>query len=129
MYEQEDQENRVAIDKESRTFQEVGDSQHLANVRTDDHFSSLIADRLKDEALEELEDSLIGNECVSNCLLLPSELAEQIYSDVNASWTSKIIPEFELEHNGIRIVSVRMSMRKLQESHEKADSLSWRSEK
>jgi hypothetical protein len=94
----------------------------------DDNFSSLKADRLKDEALEELEDSVMGDECVSKSLLLPSELAEQIYSDVNASWTSKIIPEFGLEHNGIRIVSVRMSMRKLQESHEKADSLPWRIE-
>ena len=42
-------------------------------------------------------------------LLLTSELAEQIYSDVNASRaSSEIIPEFELEHDGIRIVSVRM---------------------
>ena len=43
-------------------------------------------------------------------LLLPSELAVQIYSDMNASrGLSEIIPEFELEHDGIRIVSVRMS--------------------
>jgi hypothetical protein len=117
--------------QESSTFQEIGDrdSQHSGNLWAEDYFSSLIADRLNDEASEEEEDLLMDGERVNKSLLLPSELAEQIYSDVNASWTSKIIPEFELEHNGIRIVSVRMSMRKLQESHEKADSLSWRSEK
>lgn len=117
---------------------EIGDEKTLSsegiknynNKNSDDHFSSLIADRLKDEALEEHEDSVLGDEYVSKSLLLPPELAEQIYSDVNACWTSKIIPEFELEHIGIRIVSVRKSMRKLQKNHvkSKADSLSWRIE-
>ena len=80
------------------------------NALTEDYFSSLIAERLKDEALEELENSSTGDhQCMNRFLLLPSELAVQIYSDVNASQGSEIIPEFELEHDGIRIVSVRMS--------------------
>lgn len=80
------------------------------NVLTEDYFSSLIAERLKDEALEELEDSSTGDhQCMNKFLFLPSELAVQIYSDVNASRGSEIIPEFELEHDGVRIVSVRMS--------------------
>ena len=80
------------------------------NALTEDYFSSLIAERLKDEALEELENSSTGDhQCMNRFLLLPSELAVQIYSDVNASRGSEIIPEFELEHDGIRIVSVRMS--------------------
>lgn len=77
------------------------------NVLTEDYFSSLIAERLKDEVLEELENSSTGDQCMNRFLLLPSELAVQIYSDVNASQGSEIIPE--LDHDGIRIVSVRMS--------------------
>ena len=78
------------------------------NALTEDYFSSLIAERLKGEALEELENSSTGDhQCMNRFLLLPSELAVQIYSDVNASQGSEIIPE--LDHDGIRIVSVRMS--------------------
>ena len=94
----------------STAFQEIKNSQRPEGVLTEDYFSSLIADRLKDEALEELEISSIGDQYMNNkFLLLPSELAVQIYSDMNASRGSQIIPEFELEHDGIRIVSVRMS--------------------
>ena len=89
------------------------------NVLTEDYFSSLIAERLKDEVLEELENSSTGDQCMNRFLLLPSELAVQIYSDVNASRGSEIIPEFELEHDGIRILSVRMSKSKLQETAQK----------
>lgn len=46
------------------------------------------------------------SECISKSLLLPSWFAEQIYLDVNESQASGIIPNFELEHDGIRIVSV-----------------------
>jgi hypothetical protein len=91
--------------QESKSFQEVIDGQHSANVWTEDYFLSLIAERRKDEALDREEDSI--DECINKYLLLPSELAERICLDVNESRTSGIIPNFELEHDGIRIVSVR----------------------
>ncbi len=100
----------------STAFQEIKNSQRPEGVLTEeDYFSSLIADRLEDEALEVLENSSTGDQCMNRfLLLLTSELAEQIYSDVNANRTSsKIIPEFELEHDGIRIVSVRMLENKI----------------
>jgi hypothetical protein len=111
---------------ESSTFQEITDDQSSDNGWTEDQFSSLIADRLKDEALQEFEDSSIGNDCVRKSLLLTSELAGQIHFAVNTSQASET--EFELVHDGKQIVSVRMSRRKLQENHIKADRLSWRSE-
>jgi hypothetical protein len=94
---------------ESRTFQEITDSRHSGNVWTEDYFLSRIEDRHKDEKRELEEDLAMDehvSECVSKSLLLPSELAKQIYSDVNESRTSGIIPDFELEHDGIRIVSI-----------------------
>ena len=99
----------------STAFQEIKNSQRPDGVLTDDYFSSLIADRLKDEALEVLENSSTGDRCMNRfLLLLTSELAEQIYSDVNANRTSsEIIPEFELEHDGIWIRSVRMLENKI----------------
>ena len=95
--------------QESSTFQEITNTRRTDSVLTEDYFSSLITERLKDEALEELENSSTGDQCMNKFLLLPSKLAVQIYSDVVASQGSEIIPEFELDHDGIRIVYVRIS--------------------
>jgi hypothetical protein len=114
--------------KESLTSEHITRLYHIladsGNRLNGDYFSFLVAGRLKEEALEELEDSLMGDGCMDKSLLLPSELADQICSEVNASRASEVIPEFELEHNGIRIVS----MRKLRKKHSKADDLTWRTE-
>ena len=63
----------------STAFQEIKNSQRPEAVLTEDYFSSLIADRLNDESLEALENSLTGDQCMNRfLLLLTSELAEQI---------------------------------------------------
>lgn len=96
-------------EQESRTFQEFPDSQHSSNFWTEDYFLSQIEDRHKDERRELSEDLSMDenlSECASKSLFLPSWLAEQIYLDVNESQASGIIPNFELEHDGIRIVSI-----------------------
>jgi hypothetical protein len=98
-------------EEESRTFQEIMDSRYSTKIFSDDHFSSLVADRQLDELRELLEDSSPDeciSECVSKSLLLPSRFAEQISLAVHESRTSGAIPNFELEHNGICIISVRM---------------------
>jgi hypothetical protein len=112
-------------EEESNTLQEIRDSRNSEKGLDENYLSSLVTDRLKDEALEEPEASLVGDELVNkNLLLLPSELAEQMCSEVNASWASEIIPEFELDHNGMRIISVR----KLRKNHARVDRPTWRTE-
>jgi len=68
---------------------------------------SLLVDRHKDEILEEEENlQLAGGETASKgTLLLPSELAKQIYSYIKAA-ASKNIPDFKLEYNGTKIISI-----------------------
>jgi len=69
---------------------------------------SLVDNRLSDEAFEENENLLLAGDIVeSSNLLLPSKMAEQIYNYVKAALESKIIPDFKLEHNGVRVISVR----------------------
>jgi hypothetical protein len=92
--------------QESGTFQQSAE----VLIHDDDYFPVLLTDRLKDEAFEIMKEPLmVSDESMGkSILLLPSELAEQIYIEVNnSSLSSKIIPEFELEQNGTKIVSVR----------------------
>jgi hypothetical protein len=90
----------------SSAFQEIADSQYLANVWTEDYYSALIAERLKDETFDLLEGLLIEG-CISKSLFLPSSLAERVYMYINENRISGIISNFEVDHDGIRIVSVR----------------------
>ena len=86
-----------------------GAFQQVAEAWDDNYFTALLTDRHKEEVLEMMEDPLmlVDVSLEKSLLLLPPELAEQIYIEVNTSRTSEIIPEFELEHDGTKILSVR----------------------
>jgi hypothetical protein len=68
---------------------------------------SLITNRYNNETWEEEENLLLAEDKVatSSSLLFPSNLAEQIYKYVRALESEKI-PDFKLEHNGVRIISI-----------------------
>lgn len=108
--------NRLAIEK----YKEIGKGVS---------FASFVAERLGDESLEETEDALMEVECVNRSLILLPEWAQKIYFGANANRNYEIIPEFQLDHNGILIVSIRMTRKNLQENQAEADSLLRRFEK
>ncbi len=98
-------------EQESSPFRGIGDSQDSRNVWTEDYSSHLITDIQLDEFRELLEDLSPDeriSECLRDILFLPSRLAEQISLRVHESRVSGTTPNFELEHNGICITSVRL---------------------
>jgi hypothetical protein len=48
---------------DSSSFQEITEDRNSDNIWTEDHFSSLLVERLRDEALEEADDLQLAVEC------------------------------------------------------------------